>query len=105
MLERIDLTNNPFENFDRIGMSLATLPKLNDLKISLSSQDEAIAILSYLPNIEILNGKSTRYDTPTTNIDIGEAEIDSISLNNEISNFNVNFLLPHRIFSIKLTKE
>jgi hypothetical protein len=80
---------------------LSTLPKLLDLRISLSNQDEAIAILSYLPNIEHLNGKSTRYDTTPANVDIDENEIDNLSLNNEIENFNVSFSVIFRIFLIK----
>lgn len=39
----------------------------------------------------MLNGKSTKEDT--NNVDIDGNEIDSVSLHNEISNFNVfNFL-------------
>lgn len=38
----------------------------------------------------MLNGKSTRDDA--NNVDIDGNEIDSVSLHNEISNFNVNFI-------------
>jgi hypothetical protein len=46
-----------------------------------------------LPNLAVLNGKSTKEESNPTNIDIEDNEIDSISLNNEINNFNVNILL------------
>jgi hypothetical protein len=68
---------------------LATLPNLKDLKISLSTQQEAYIILTKLPHINFLNGKSTRDETHI--VDIDETEIDSISLNNEIENFNTIF--------------
>jgi hypothetical protein len=67
---------------------LATIPNLTELKINLSNQDEAIAILTNLSNLIFLNGKSTREETG--GVDIDEKEIDSISLNNEIENFNVS---------------
>ena len=69
-------------------MALSSLPSLVDLRINLSSNEEAIEILSNLPNLIMLNGKSTKEDGE--NLDIDGNEIDSVSLHNEISNFNVN---------------
>lgn len=46
-------------------------------------------ILNYIPNLQILNGKSTKEDSHI--IDIDDNEIESISLNDEISNFNTIF--------------
>lgn len=60
-----------------------------DLKINLSDQKEAIMILNNVPNLQFLNGKSTKDDSHV--IDIEDKEIESISLNDEITNFNVIF--------------
>jgi hypothetical protein len=68
---------------------LTTIPSLIDLKINLSTQNEAFLILNQLPNLQYLNGKSTRDETHI--VDIEDKEIESISLNNEISNFNEIF--------------
>lgn len=58
-----------------------------NLRINLSNNEEAIEILSNLPNLIMLNGKSTKEDEE--NLDIDGNELDSLSLHNEISNFNV----------------
>jgi len=68
-------------------LALATLPKLNDLKINLSTQNEALLILNNLPHLNYLNNKSTKDETHL--VDIEDREIEEISLNNEIPNFNV----------------
>jgi hypothetical protein len=68
---------------------LTTLPSLIDLKINLSTQNEAFLILNQLPHLQYLNAKSTRDETHI--VDIDDKEIESISLNNEISNFNEIF--------------
>jgi hypothetical protein len=60
---------------------------LINLRINLSNNEEAIEILSNLPNLIMLNGKSTKEDEE--NLDIDGNELDSLSLHNEISNFNV----------------
>ncbi len=65
------------------------MPSLVDLKINLSDQKEAILILNSIPNLQFLNGKSTKDDTQV--VDIEDKEIESISLNDEITNFNVIF--------------
>jgi hypothetical protein len=67
---------------------LTSLPNLIDLKINIADQDQAIIVLSNLPNLEILNGKSTRNEEPEK-IDIEEKEAEVYSLNEEIGNFNV----------------
>jgi hypothetical protein len=63
---------------------------LSDLKINISDQNEAIAILTNLPNLHFLNGKSTKEEG--TGLDIEDRDIDQFSLNNEIENFNVKIL-------------
>jgi hypothetical protein len=95
-LKSFDISNNPFKNvnnffikFEQVAASLLTLPKLIDLKINLTTQNEAYLILNNLTNLQFLNGKSTREDTHI--VDIEDKEIESISLNNEITNFNTIF--------------
>jgi len=68
---------------------LSTLPALSDLKINLSDQNEALLILDNLPYLNFLNGKSTKEENYT--VDIEDKEIESISLNDEITNFNLIF--------------
>lgn len=99
-LTYLDITNNNLQNvlsvfnltqFENIAKSLATIPNLTELKINLSNQNDAIAILTNLPNLTFLNGKSTKEDT--VGVDIEDKEIDTYSLNNEIENFNVYNLI------------
>jgi hypothetical protein len=68
---------------------LSTLPSLIDLKINLSTQEEALLILNLLPKLLFLNGKSTREETHI--VDVDERDIESISLHEEITNFNIIF--------------
>ena len=65
---------------------MSSLPSLIDLKINLSTQNEALLVLNQIPNLLYLNGKSTRDETHI--VDIEDKDIESISLNNEIANFN-----------------
>jgi len=67
---------------------LSSLPALTELKINLRNQDEALIVLSYLQNLQFLNGKSTKEDDQHF-IDIEDTAIENISLYKEISNFNV----------------
>ena len=62
---------------------------MTDLKINLSDQNEALLILDSLPYLNFLNGKSTKEENYT--VDIEDKEIESISLNDEITNFNLIF--------------
>jgi hypothetical protein len=59
---------------------------LIDLKINLATKNEAYLILNHLPNLHYLNGNSTRDETHI--VDVDDKEIESISLNDEITNFN-----------------
>jgi hypothetical protein len=65
------------------------LPNLTELKINLTNQDDAIAILSNLPNLAVLNDKTTKEEGFV--VDIEEKDIEAITLNNEIQNFNVGY--------------
>ena len=88
-LKNLCLLNNPLEDYESIGRSLSTLPKLTELKLDLTTQEHAYLILSQLPNLLFLNGKSTSDDEEDKNqIDLNETETDKSSLKSEIPNFN-----------------
>ena len=88
-LKYLCLLNNPLEDYESIGRSLSTLPKLTELKLDLTTQEHAYLILSQLPNLLFLNGKSTSDDDEDKNqIDLNETETDKSSLKSEIPNFN-----------------
>jgi len=84
-LEKLDLINNPFEDYESIGRALSTLPKLVELKIDLNTQENAFLILSQLPKLLFLNGKSTTDDDDEdkNQIDLNDTETDKSSLKNE----------------------
>ena len=88
-LKNLSVLNNPLEDYAGIGKSLSTLPKLIDLKLDLTTQENAYLILSQLPNLLFLNGKSTSDDDEDKNqIDLNDTETDKSSLKSEIPNFN-----------------
>ena len=89
-LNYLSLLNNPLENYELIGRSLSTLPKLSELKLDLTTQEHAYLILSQLPNLLFLNGKSTSDDEldEKNQIDLNDTETDKSSLKSEIPNFN-----------------
>ena len=82
----IDLTNINFENLEPVIQSLSTLPQLIDLKINLSSQQEASLILENLPNLQYLNGKTTKDENHY--VDIEDQDVEEISLTLEVNKFN-----------------
>lgn len=77
------------KKYEQVAYALSTFPALVDLKINLSDQNEALLILDKLPYLNFLNGKSTKEENFT--VDIEDREVESISLNDEISNFNIIF--------------
>ena len=90
-LKYLSLLNNPLEDYQLIGKSLSTLPKLVELKLDLTTQENAYLILSQLPNLLFLNGKSTSDDDEEDNknqVDLNDTETDKSSLKSEIPNFN-----------------
>ena len=89
-LKYLSLLNNPLEDYQLIGKSLSTLPKLVELKLDLTTQENAYLILSQLPNLLFLNGKSTSDDEDDNKnqIDLNDTETDKSSLKSEIPNFN-----------------
>ena len=89
-LKYLSLLNNPLENYELIGRSLSTIPILTELKLDLTTQEHAYLILSQLPNLVFLNGKSTSDDEldDKNQIDLNDTETDKSSLKSEIPNFN-----------------
>ena len=66
-LSILNLMNNNFNNYNEVALSLATLPELKELYINISNQENAIAILSNLPNLIILNGQNTNESSTISN--------------------------------------
>ena len=63
-----------------------------DLKINLSDQKEAILILNIVPNLQLLNGKSTKDDSHV--IDIEDKEIEK---KREMTTINIKPTKNNRI--------
>ena len=90
-LKYLSLLNNPLDDYQSVGRSLSTIPKLTELKLDLTTQEHAYLILSQLPNLLFLNGKSTSDDDEEEDknqIDLNNPESDKSSLKSEIPNFN-----------------
>lgn len=85
----LDINNIKFEDIKTTAVSLSTLPKLKQLNISLSSQNEAFIILENIPQLEYLNGKSTKEETNL--VDIEENEMEEINFDSEFLYFNEIF--------------
>jgi len=91
----VDITSNPLVNvfinplkmqIELIATQLIMLPELKELKINLVNQQEALVIINNLPNLQILNGKSTKDEVQV--VDLDENEISNINLQEEVSKFN-----------------
>lgn len=89
-LVEIDLINNPIKDFNQVVQSLTTIPKLSNLKISIDKQEEALLVLQCLPNLKYLNGKPTK-PSNSFDIDIEDSDVDNISLDHELENFQQLF--------------
>ena len=103
-LTHLNLTKNNFTNYEDVANSLNTIPQLKELQIDLSNQENAIAILSVLTNLNKLNGQNTN-DTISNSLnstlrkssynknnditgDYSKMEFNNdISLNDEIESF------------------
>ena len=59
---------------------------MTDLKIYLTDQNQVLLILSQIPKLIFLNGKSTK--EAVTIVDLEEKDIQDISLQNEVETFN-----------------
>lgn len=82
----LDLRNNNFIDFEALSEDLSTYNNLTDLKIDLTDQNQVLLILSQIPKLIFLNGKSTK--EAVTIVDIDEKDIQDISLQNEIEIYN-----------------
>ena len=105
----LDISNNPIIDvkiikiymkfqFEKIGKSLSTLPKLKELRIDLPTIENVKTILSNLPNLQILNDKSIQpnlFNQSINNllcdIDLDENQVNEANLEMEIPQYNVNF--------------
>ena len=103
-LTHLNLTKNNFINYEEVANSLSTIPQLKELQIDLSNQENTIAILSVLTNLNKLNGQNTN-DTISNSLnstlrkssynknnditgDYSKMEFNNdISLNDEIESF------------------
>lgn len=56
-VERIDLTNNLFDNIEQVLTSLNTLPNLKEVNINYDSKQLKYEFRHYLPRVEVVNGE------------------------------------------------
>ena len=82
----LDLRNNNFSDFESLSEELSNFNNLTDLKIDLTDQNQVLMILSQIPKLIFLNGKSTK--EAVTIVDLDEKDIQDISLQNEVESFN-----------------
>ena len=82
----LDLRNNNFSDFESLSEELSNYNNLTDLKIDLTDQNQVLMILSQIPKLIFLNGKSTK--EAVTIVDLDEKDIQDISLQNEVESFN-----------------
>lgn len=85
-LASFDLRNNQFSDFEKVVQILTGFNSLTDLKIDLTDQNQVLMILSQIPKLILLNGKSTK--DAVTIVDVDEKDIEEISLQNELPVFN-----------------
>ena len=85
-LSKLDLRNNEFQNFEELVQKLILLTNLTDLKIDLVDQNQVLMILSSIPRLIFLNGKSTK--EAITIVDVDEKDIEDISLQNDLQVYN-----------------
>ena len=85
-LSTLDLRSNQFLNFELLIQKLISFNNLNDLKIDLVDQNQVLMILSQIPKLIFLNGKSTK--DAITIVDVDEKEIEDVSLQNDLQSYN-----------------
>ena len=108
-LTKLDIRNNAFSNvikqiynnilnqiqFEDTVKVLTTIKSLTELDIDLIDSNEAMLVLNNLPNVQILNGRSTKDDDDDEeeeeeNVDDDLGEINAME-NNERSNINSKY--------------
>ena len=85
-LNSLDLRSNAFKNFEELVQNLTSIHSLKDLKIDLIDQNQVLMILSQIPKLIFLNGKSTK--DAITIIDVEEKDIEDISLQSDLQAYN-----------------
>ena len=85
-LTSLDIRSNQFSNFELLIQKLLVFNSLNDLKIDLVDQNQVLMILSQIPKLIFLNGKSTK--DAITIVDVDEKDIEDISLQNDLQSYN-----------------
>ena len=85
-LSSLDLRSNNFLNFELLIQKLMSFNNLNDLKLDLVDQNQVLMILSEIPKLIFLNGKSTK--DAITIVDVDENDIEDISLQNDLQTYN-----------------
>jgi hypothetical protein len=85
-LSSLDLRSNNFLNFELLIQKLMSFNSLKDLKLDLVDQNQVLMILSQIPKLIFLNGKSTK--DAITIVDVDENDIEDISLQNDLQSYN-----------------
>ena len=85
-LKSFDIRNNNFTDFESLAEDLSNYNNLTDLKIDLADQNQVLMILSQIPKLLLLNGKSTK--EAVTIVDLDEKDIEDISLEKEVEIYN-----------------
>ena len=85
-LSSLDLRSNQFTDFELLVQKLISINNLNDLKIDLIDQNQVLMILSQIPKLIFLNGKSTK--DAITIVDVDEKDVEEISLQNDLQTYN-----------------
>ena len=86
------MSNNPISDYLKLAKSLSTIPKLNELRLDLTTVEKVEIVLRNLPNLKKLNDKEIKPDLfYEDNIEENHNEMESneniqIKNNNEINN-------------------
>ena len=89
------MSNNPISDYLKLAKSLSTIPKLNELRLDLTTVEKVEIVLRNLPNLKKLNDKEIKPDLfYEDNIQENNNEMESnenneniqIKNNNEINN-------------------
>jgi len=82
-LEKIDIRGNPFRDMPDVAASLATLPNLKHLMVSLRSEQDEDALFSFLPRLETINSVPCARGSPAGGDDGMAAGSDTMAITEE----------------------
>ena len=82
----LDIRNNHFTDFDSLVEKLVTFDSLADLKMDLTDQNQVFTVLTQLPKLIFLNGRSTKEEINL--VDINEKDIQKFSLQSDLKVYN-----------------